>query len=261
MSSNALHVEDLRKILHKLPSGMPISTKMCNGWGVSRQLAHWYAHNGWLQSLGYGYYLRPDDTVSAIGAVSALEESGFRVHIAGKTALSFRGYRHYLNLGKQTLHLYSRGKRSLPKWLDNYFKVELSTTKLFLEPEHQEARLFVRQLDSNDRFSPCVSDPERAVLEMLEHVPGKDRVDDVKEIMESMFSLNPEKLELLLKACTKVKIKRLFWMLCTDLGLPVLKDIKIDDIDFGAAAPYVVSGPKILVLPNPKEGGNENRLP
>jgi hypothetical protein len=234
---------------------------MCDEWGVSRQLAHWYTQNGWLQSLGYGYYIRPDDTVTAVGAVSALGESGFNIHIGGKSALYLRGYKHYLNFGKETLHLYCRDKRSLPKWLDNYFKVELSTTKLFREPDNQVPTLFVRQLDSNDRFSPCVSDPERAILEMLEHVPGKDGVDDVREIMESMFSLNPGKLELLLKACTKVKIKRLFWMLCTDLGLPVFKDIKIDEIDFGAAAPYVVSGPKIFVLPNPKEGKNENRLP
>lgn len=260
MSNLPLHSsENLRKALHGLPAGMPITTAQCEQqWGVSRQLAHWYTKSGWLDSLGHGYYIRHGETPTLTGAVAALESAGFKVHIGGKSALDQRGYSHYLQLGGGKIYLYGRGIRKLPQWLSSYFTVELSTAKLFHESEEVRQRLFVRQLEPQSDYSPCVSDPERALLEMLDNVPGVQTLQESREIMESMYSLNPGKLELLLQACTKIKVKRLFWNLCQDLDLPFLGEIDYSKIDFGSETSYIIRGEKTMVIKKPAKDKNGN---
>jgi len=37
---------------------MPVTTGQMEQMGISRQLVHRYVLNGWLESLGYGYFMR-----------------------------------------------------------------------------------------------------------------------------------------------------------------------------------------------------------
>ena len=72
---------------------------------------------------------------------------------------------------------------------------------------------------------------------MLDGVPVTQTMDEAKEIMECMYSLNPGKLEVLLEHCIRIKVKRLFWFLCEKLDLPVKKEIDVRKLDFGSSAP------------------------
>ncbi|WP_243372628.1 type IV toxin-antitoxin system AbiEi family antitoxin domain-containing protein [Geotalea sp. SG265] len=246
--------KNLRKSLHIFPTGMPITSTHLAQWGVSRQLAHWYKLNGWFEPLGQGYYLRVGDKLTETGAIAALEANGVMVHLAGKSALDLRGFSHYLPLGCGTIYLYGRHVRKVPKWLTDHFAVEISSGKLFNEDDRVEQRMFVRRMDPNDSNSPYASDPERAILEMLDNVPLKQTLEGAKLIMESMFLLDSEKMLLLLQACLKIKVKRLFISVATELGLPVTHEINTASIDFGASTPYTIRGRrggKTLVLKNP----------
>jgi hypothetical protein len=252
MSKPALHMSiSIRKALLTFPQGMPLTTPILAQWEVSRQLAYWYTKNGWFEQLGYGYFLRVGDTLTETGAVTALESNGVLVHLAGKSALMMRGYSHYLPLRKGRVYLYGRRVRKLPEWFLSRFTVKLTSTMLFNENEQLDQRLFVRRLETNELYSPYVSDPERAVLEMLDNVPLEQSVEEAKQLMEGMYSLNAGKLQILLQACTKVKVKRLFWLFSEELGLPALNEIDSSIIDFGSESPYTIQGEKSLVLKNP----------
>jgi hypothetical protein len=210
-------------------------------WGISRQLAHRYVQSGWLEPLGYGYFLRPGDTLTQTGAVAALETQGVAVHIGGKTALLLHGVVHYLAMGQEKLFLYGTGRKNLPGWFTRQFPCEVRMSHLFEENDGLESRIQVRRLDENDPYSPFVSEPERALLEMLDDVPQKQSLDEARKIMEPLYTLRYDVLQSLLEACTRIKVKRLFFSLADDLKLPVLQQLDLNRMDFGADSVYILT--------------------
>lgn len=67
---------------------------------------------------------------------------------------------------------------------------------------------------------PGVSEPERALLEMLGEVGVHQEVDEARGIMEGMRQLRARHLKGLLAACRMVKAVRLCVVWSEDLGLP-----------------------------------------
>lgn len=251
MSTQDLHSsETLKKALFGLPLGMPVSTSHLKEFGISRQLAYRYVQYGWLKQLGYGYFLRAEDRLTEKGAVASLQANGVKVHIGGKSALAMKGFSHYLRLGGETLYLFGRGTRTLPEWFLEMAKVNLSNTNLFAEQESPDGRLGVSRLDQEPN-APFVSEPERAVLELLDLVPKQQALEEAKLIMEGLQSLRSKKMVELLKACRKVKVKRLFWQVADELKLPVLNKLDPTEIDFGSSSAYILQGEKNLALRNP----------
>jgi len=251
MSTQDLHSsETLKKALFDLPQGMPVSARHLKEFGISRQLAYRYVHYGWLKQLGYGYFLRAGDTLTEKGAVASLQANGVKVHIGGKSALALKGFAHYLSMGGDTLTLYAHKSRKLPEWFQDRYMANLSNSILFKEPDVLKERYSVSRLD-NEPNAPFVSEPERAVLELLDLVPKQQTLEEVKLIMESLHSLRSKKMQELLKACKKVKVKRLFWKVAEELQLPVINKLDKAEIDFGSKTDYTLPGEKNLVLRNP----------
>lgn len=256
MSTNSLHTsKNLKAALFSLPKGMPVTTGQMEHLGISRQLVHRYVQNGWLTTLGYGYFQRTGDELTRNGAVSALEIQNLDVHIGGKSALSLRGAVHYLALEKEKLSLYGVTRKKIPDWFTRQFPCELRMSRLFGVEKNLESRLHVRRLDEDDPYSPFVSEPERALLEMLDYVPQKQSLDEARKIMEPLFTLRPDLLQTLLEACTRIKVKRLFFSLAEELKLPVLHQLDMSLIKFGAASVYIrTQKGNSLILQNPGKG-------
>ena len=251
MSTNTLHTSTtLKDALFSLPPGMPVGSSHLREFGVSRQLAHHYVLSGWLKHLGSGYYLRLGDNLTKTGSVATLQSNGVKVHIGGKSALDLKGFTQYLRLGGETLTLYGAGVRKVPEWLQEQFKVSLSNSSLFDEPEEFAAKFGLSRLN-NEVHDPFVSEPERAVLELLDLVPQKQTLEEARQIMDGLRALRSKKLEEMLTHCKKIKVKRLFWLMADELQLPALKKLDRAAIDFGAKADYILQGEKILVLRNP----------
>ena len=110
---------------------------------------------------------------------------------------------------------------------------------LFEKDDGLEHRMHVRHQDENDPYSPFVSEPERALLEMLDDVPQKQSLDEARKIMEPLYTLRHNVLQSLLEACTRIKVKRLFFSLADNLKLPVLQQLDLNNMDFGADSVYV----------------------
>lgn len=251
MSSEALHSSEmLKKALFALPPGLPVTMSHLKGFGISRQLVHHYVQHGWLTQLGYGYYLRPGDKLTETGSVASLQANGVAVHIGGKSALALKGFTHYLSMSESTLTLYGREVRTLPKWFQQQFKAVLSNSRLFDDPEEPADQYGVSRL-SQTAEAPLVSEPERAVLEMLDLVPKQQTLEEARQIMEGLQSLRSKKMQELLTHCKKIKVKRLFWQIAAELQLPVLKKIDVSEINFGSKSAYILQGEKNLVLRNP----------
>lgn len=253
MSSQVLHSgENLIKSLLGLPPGIPVTSAHLERLGISRQSAHGYTKSGWLKMLGYGYYQRLGDTLTETGIVSALGANGVQVHISGRSALALKGFTHYLSFGEKKVTLCGPKVRKLPDWIQSYFTFELESGHLFAEEEKPKDRLGVSRLN-NTPHSPYVSEPERAVLELLDQVPKRQTLDEAKLIMESLHSLRSAKLQKLLELCKKIKVKRLFWSVARELDSPFLVRLDPSEVDFGSKSNYTLTGEKTLVLRHPYE--------
>lgn len=55
-----------------------------------------------------------------------------------------------------------------------------------------------------------LSTPERAVLELLDELPGFETFHQVDALMDGLTSLGPHRMSRLLRECRSVKVKRLF---------------------------------------------------
>jgi len=79
MPSNGLHPsESLKAALFSLPKGMPLTANEIGRLGISRQLVHRYVQNGWLKSLGYGYFQRTGDELHLSGPYRLSRIKGWR---------------------------------------------------------------------------------------------------------------------------------------------------------------------------------------
>lgn len=247
---NSHSSQALKKVIFSLPQGMPISMSHLKEFDISRQLLHYYVQSGWIRSLGCGYYLRMGDSLSETGAVSSLQENGVKVHIGGKSALALKGFVHYLNIGATKLTLYGHKTGSLPNWLSREFTISLSNRRLFDEPEELQQKYSLSPLNPEEH-APLISEPERALLEMLDLISKNQTVEEAMQIMEGLQSLRTEKMQKLLECCTRIKVKRLFWQLAGKLHLPIQKRIEPTKINFGSKTAYLLRGEKNLVLRHP----------
>ena len=73
-------------------------------------------------------------------------------------------------------------------------------------------------------------------------MPKQQTLEEAKQLMEGLQSLRSKKMQKLLAACRKIKVKRLFWQLAEELQLPVLKKIDMGEIDFGSNSGRKESG-------------------
>jgi len=73
---------------------------------------------------------------------------------------------------------------------------------------------------------PLVSEPERALLEMLSEVGLQQSLEEARHIMEGARLLRPEVLRRLLQGCVRVKVVRLCTQLAQELTLPWSSDAR-----------------------------------
>lgn len=55
-----------------------------------------------------------------------------------------------------------------------------------------------------------LSTPERAVLELVDELPGRESFHQVDILLEGLVGLSPKRTSRLLGECRSVKVKRLF---------------------------------------------------
>ena len=271
-----------RKLLNQLhrhlPEGLIADAAWFSRMGYASSLRSRYVASGWLQTVVRGVFRHPLHAPGLDEAVSPLHWQHTLVSlqlvmerpiaVGGRTALELHGFTHFPSRdGPREIHLY--GEEKAPGWLG---KLPLATPIIF----HNACKLFcsgpignaVVELKSTiaanksgyensvhagltwGRFDvgnwPIIlSTAERAILELLDELPGGESFGQVDALMDGLVSLSPKRMNYLLKECRSVKVKRLFLWFADRHGHPWLEHIDRKSIDLGKGKRMLVRGGKL----------------
>ena len=137
-------------------------------------------------------------------------------HVGGKTALAWRGIRHNLP-AREPLSLWGDKRAFLPAWFTERFPARYAAANLFSQ---KLPKGFALQPLPETPNGVLVSEPERALLEMLSDVGVHQGVEEARNIMEGARSLRTDTLLILLKHCQRVKVRLLCVQWAEELNLP-----------------------------------------
>ncbi len=251
----------LNLLLRDWPYGTVYTTSWLNQRDYSSQILNRYKQSGWIESPGKGAWIRSGDQVGYEGAVYALQNQlGLSVHPGGKTALSFLGKSHFLELSPVNAVLMGQEKEILPAWCKNHdWGIRLDYYRSSFLPES------LGLTDVNVKsFSIKVSSAARAMLECLYLARTEFELLECYEVMEGMNTLRPGHVRELLEQCHSVKVKRLFLYMAEKAGHQWFEYLNLEEksIDLGKGKRSLVKNG--LYVPQyqitvPKElGKNEN---
>ena len=179
---------------------------MLDEQGVSAFLAAKYARSGWLKRLSQGVYAFTGDTLNRDQCLLFLQAHIKGLHVGGKAALAWQGVRHNV-AARENLTLWGDDKRAkLPKWFVEEYPATYRSTTLF----NKEGFDYGVSAPLGLLSGLQVSEPERAVLEMLCEVGKSQDMEEARNLFESLRGLRFEVMGKLLSQCTSVKTLRLF---------------------------------------------------
>lgn len=205
-----------KSLLSEAPRGQPLGVRWLRERGLTSKHAAWLAKEGWLERLGHGAYVLPGETLDRAATLAWMVPSVPGLHVAGKTALSWRGVRHNLAF-QESLILWGDRPAKLPAWFTTRFPVHCQATHLFdarMAPE-----LGIAPLPAGNPDVP-VSTPERALLELLSDVGKGQTLEETRHLVEGARSLRLPVLDELLSHLTRIKVVRLAYALADELDLP-----------------------------------------
>ena len=259
--------QKLNYLQRLLPEGLVVDAAWLEAQGYSRGLRSHYLASGWLEQPARGSYRRPGGKLLWQHVVVSLQGLlQLPVVVGGRTALELHGFSHYASsTGPREVHLY--GEKPPPGWV---LKLALDQRLIF----HRARRLFqthsVADQAGSMSWKPqeqCftvaappgggsltrltwgqwdwpleLSTPERAILELLDEVPGRETFHQADKLMESLRTLSPLRLQRLLEECRNVKVKRLFLWFATRHGFQWLPQLEHERIDLGKGKRMLVRG-------------------
>lgn len=210
-----------------------------NSKGYKKDLLKKYIKSKWLESLGYGAFKLAGDNVEWFGAISALQEQkNFSLHPGGKTALTIKGYAHYLSEAYSNIQLFGKSTENLPRWfVKQQWNVRVTYIKTKLFGNDTEKYLSDAEIKG---VKIKTSSPEMAAMEMLHLVPKDQSFDEATKIMDGLTTLRPKVVQELLEKCNSIKVKRLFMFMAEKSQHLWLKDLALEKVNFGSGKRSVV---------------------
>jgi len=202
--------------LAQLPRGGPLGLELLAAHGITAKRASALVQSGWLLRLGRGAYGLPGDTLQRDACLAFLAQQMPGLHVAGKTALAWRGVRHNMAF-RETVVLWGDQPARLPRWLDGIAQVRYRAAHIF--DTELPAGLGLAPLAGGHPDLP-VSAPERALLELLSETGSFEGLEEVRQLVESTRNLRLPLLDELLSHLTRIKVARLAARLADELELP-----------------------------------------
>jgi hypothetical protein len=184
--------------------------------GITAKRASALVRSGWLLRLGRGAYGLPGDTHQRDDCLAFLAKQVPGLHVAGKTALAWRGVRHNLAY-RETVVLWGDQPARLPRWLDGVVRVRYRVAHIF-DPE-LPAGLGLAPLVGGHRELP-VSAPERALLELFSDTGKLQSFEETANLVDSVRNLRADVLDTLLAHTKRVKVARLAKIFAEEMNLP-----------------------------------------
>ena len=205
-----------RRLLSDAPRGTPLSTAWFGQRGLNAQQVARLAEASWLKRLGRGAYLLTGDELSRDAALAVLMAEIPGLHVAGKTALAWRGVRHNLAF-RERLVLWGDKPARLPNWFTTAFPADYQATHLF--DDSMPPALGLSPLPGG-RSDLLVSTSERAILELLSDVGKGQGLEEARQLIEAARAVRLNMLEEVLSHLTRIKVARLAHTLAEELDLP-----------------------------------------
>jgi len=247
-----------RRILisHVIGDGIIVPRKWFNEQKVpelkmSRHAIDTMLNSNELYTISKGIYSRSGTQPTWETVLYSLQKYfGLDVVAGGLTALELLGYGHYANLNNvERIHLYCTQK--LPKWihevLDDTEFIEHSNIELLGRGDTGTSTFSLAQFAfsfKQKKVEIIISQPERALLEIISGVPKFISVEYVYQIMQGLTTLSPEKMQELLEHCHSIKMRRLFFWLADHFSYAWLKKIDRTKINLGSGNRVIVKGGK-----------------
>lgn len=247
----------LNRLERLLPEGLLVDAFWLSKQGYSTSLRRQYVTGGWLEQPTRQVYQRPRGSISWQQAIVSLQTLlGERLVVGGRTALDLQGFSHYLTSAANQIHLY--GPEREPAWLhrlpldvrfvyhnsEKLFPTTTSANSAALSA-HTEPKDLVTQPWGQWGWQLYLSSPERAVLELLDELPGRESFHQVDKLFEGLATLSPRKVENLLARCKNVKVKRLFFYFADRHKHAWLKRIDRTKVDLGRGKRLLVRGGRL----------------
>ena len=242
----------LNRLLLSLPEGFLADSVWLQAQGLTRSSIRDYVDRGWLERIAPRVYRRPSQLTKAslrwdVVVLSLQQIMHKSLHVGGRTAVGLSGYAHYAE-ASETTQVYLYGS-DLPTWLGKLpvsAQFETRSSGLFIDPKTGvEARRYdlrsgeasgaLKDAESTSpwEWSLTMSAPERAVLEMIDELPHRESFHQVDVVMEGLANLRPQLLAKLLRECSSVKVKRLFFWYADRHGHAWLKHLDQSSVDLG----------------------------
>ncbi|NCC04926.1 MAG: hypothetical protein EOM37_13005 [Proteobacteria bacterium] len=235
----------LNRLYTCLKPGAPLTSEDLAALGISADLAVHYVRAGWLTRLTRGVYCRPNDSLALHPSLMLLERRFTGLHVGGKSALEWYGLRQYVRQ-QPVLHLFGWVTGQLPDWFTERFPAEYHRKRLF--DEVPDAMRHVGPFERR-RGAPQVSEPERALLELLSDVGVRQSLQEARELVESSYSMRADVLHDLMRHCRSVKTVRLCLQLGREGALPWVAKLDPGTLPTGSNRPWVSkSADGMLVL-------------
>jgi hypothetical protein len=239
----------LNQNLLAAPTGAVLTLRWLKAKGISGKLANYYATSGWLHAVGEGAFTVTVQTADWQGAVFGLQQKTPSLHPGGRTALELASMAHFLPRGENyPIYLFGPPSDRLPEWFKRlpWFHRVTHFRGRFLPPE-----LGLRE-HSVGNFSIRISDPERAILELLLQLPKDVAAYEHADLLfEGLGTLRPSLVQQLLESCTSIKVKRLFLHLAEKHRHPWFAELDPTKISLGGGKRVHIRGgrldPKYLI--------------
>lgn len=206
----------IKEVVATFPKERPISSRQLRQAGVSNELARIYVKSGWLQRFERGTFGFKGAELNLQGSLEFLAERHPGLHVGGKTALSWRGALHNIPF-QETLSLWGPRNVRIPAWFQERFPCRYTSRQLFEEELPSSAG--ISTIPTKHGTVP-ISEPERAILELLSEVGTHQEIDEARHTLELLGSLRIESLLPLLTHCRQIKSARLCIQWAAELGLP-----------------------------------------
>ncbi|QOZ83770.1 MULTISPECIES: type IV toxin-antitoxin system AbiEi family antitoxin domain-containing protein [Chromobacterium] len=201
----------VQRLMRDAPKGQPLDAKLLAGLGVSMAMASYLVKQGWMYRLSQGAYLLTGDKPTRDGTIVYLSRKIDGLHVAGKTALAWRGVRHNIAF-KERVVMWGRTPYKFPSWISEVMFYSYQTTRLFDDNLPYDSWLTPIPAGHPGVLVSCM---ERALLELASDIGKGQSIEEACNLMVTLRSLRTGVLDELLLHCTRVKVVRL----ARDLGL------------------------------------------
>lgn len=226
----------INQVLASWAPGDVHTLRWLESFGMNQRLAYQHAKNGNLKRIGEGVFCRPNDSLSWLGAVHAMQdELNLSWHVGSLSSLSLQGLSHQVLMGK-TVDLLSYSKPSIPAWVkNNDWGVEFifRRSSMFSEPPELLEQEF-------QGLKIKIASREMATLELIQSSGLGDSFESIENQMMSLRTMQSGKLQSLLKSCRSIKTKRVFLYLSREMTMPYYAKLNLETIDLGSGKRVVV---------------------